>query len=485
MLTSFSLHHDYGILNRASISLFFIVALLIAPITAFGALKIDGILDEPGWAEAQVFRNFVVIDPPTLDTPRLPTEVRLLSTPEGLAVAFICEQPPEETRTRTTTHLDAQQFYSDSVSVMIDFDGTSKIAYEFSISIAGSYRDGTITGETFFNYDWDGLWERAVNEGQDRWTAEILLPWSIAVMREADDETRVVGVLFQRKLYSRGETFAFPAVTLSGARFISDFTRIEIANHSAQEFDVWPYVTVLSDLVKESIKGKAGLDLYWKPSNRLQVVATMNPDFGQVESDDLVIDFSATEVTFSDKRPFFTENQGIFNLKNIPRNDIFYTRRIGGPSDDGGHASNIDAAVKIIGSARYLDYGIFAAKEAEAAGRSFYAGRLVFLAENWTLGAISMYVEHPFKDRTALVNVIDFDMRLGDSIHWLGKLISSNIDSPTEDGLGYGTYTILTYEPSEQLNYKLTASYYNDTLDINDMVYVYRNGVREVYLVGN
>jgi hypothetical protein len=53
MLTSFSLHHDYGILNRASISLFFIVALLIAPITAFGALKIDGILDEPGWAEAQ------------------------------------------------------------------------------------------------------------------------------------------------------------------------------------------------------------------------------------------------------------------------------------------------------------------------------------------------------------------------------------------------------------------------------------------------
>jgi len=153
MLTSFSLHHDYGILNRASISLFFIVALLIAPTTAFGALKIDGILDEPGSAEAQVFRNFVVIDPLTLETPRLPTEARLLSIPEGLAVAFICEQPPEETRTRTTTQLDAQQFYSDSVSVMIDFDATSKIAYEFSISIAGSYRDGTITGETFTNYD--------------------------------------------------------------------------------------------------------------------------------------------------------------------------------------------------------------------------------------------------------------------------------------------------------------------------------------------
>jgi len=115
------------------------------------------------------------------------------------------------------------------------------------------------------------MWERAVNEEPDRWTVEILLPWSIAVMREADVNTRVMGVSFQRTLYSRNETFAFPAATLRGARFISDFARIEIPNHLTQQFDIWPYVTVLSDLVKDSIKGKAGLDLYWKPSNRFQL----------------------------------------------------------------------------------------------------------------------------------------------------------------------------------------------------------------------
>jgi hypothetical protein len=482
MFTSFSANADNKIRNKVITCLFFTTALLITPITAFGALSIDGILNEPEWADAQSFRDFVVIDPLSLETPRLPTETRLLSLPEGLAVAFICEQPPGETRTSTPTQLDAQEFYSDSVSLMIDFDGTSKIAYEFSVSIAGSYRDGTITGEIFTNYDWDGLWERAINEESDRWTVEILLPWSIAVMREVDGDSRVVGVSFQRTLHSRDETFAFPAATLRGARFISDFAKAEIPIHRAQEFDVWPYVTILSDQVKDSIKGKAGLDLYWKPINRFQVIATMNPDFGQVESDNLVIDFSALEVTFNDKRPFFTENQGIFNLKNMPRNDLFYTRRIGGPSDDGKPSSDIDAAVKIIGSAGYFDYGIFAAQEAGDAGRSFYSGRLVLPAENWTLGTMANYVERPYLDRTSLVNVIDVDLRLGDTIHWLAKFFSSDIESPIKDEFGFGSYTIISYDPSEHWNSKFTFSYYDDTVDINDMGQFSRNSVIEGYL---
>jgi hypothetical protein len=483
MLCSFYTCGCYRIRKIVITALLLLIALLISPVFAFGTLSIDGLLNEPEWADARLFRDFVVIDPITYDTPRLATEARILSTLEGIAVAFICEQPPSEPRTRTVTLRDAQMFDSDYVSLLIDFDGTGKIAYEFSVSISDSYRDGTNNGDFFANYDWDGLWERAVNEEPDRWTVEILLPWSITVMREGDNETSLLGVAFQRVLYSRSETFAFPAANPESARFISDFAKIEIASYSVQEFDVWPYVTVLSDLVKGSIKGKAGLDLFWKPSARLQVAGTLNPDFGQVESDDLVIDFSATEVFFSDKRPFFTENQSIFQLTMPIRNNILYTRRIGGPSDDGGRASNIDAAVKIIGSTGYLGYGFFAAQEADDAGRGFYAGRLILPFENCSLGVMSTYVERPFLDRTALVNVLDYDVKLGDSVRWEGKFFSSNIVSPREDSRGYGIYTSLSYNPSEHWNYKFDLTRYDDTLDINDMGYMSRNNLEEAFLL--
>jgi len=86
--------------------IFFLILWLFFPCSAFAVINVDGLLDETEWLDAQSFPNFVVIDPLTLDTPRLNTQARVLSTPEGLAVAFICEQPDDETRTRTVTSPD-------------------------------------------------------------------------------------------------------------------------------------------------------------------------------------------------------------------------------------------------------------------------------------------------------------------------------------------------------------------------------------------
>ncbi len=455
---------------------------LLSAFPVFAEIKVDGRLDESEWADAQNFSNFVVIDPLTLETPRMPTEAKILSMPEGLAVAFICHQPSDETRTRTVTPLDAMKFDSDSVSLMIDFDGTGKTAFEFSVSLSGSYRDGTITDETRTSYDWDGVWQRAVNEEPERWTVEILVPWSIAAMRDGKGETRSIGVSFQRVLHSRNEKFAYPDATPDRGRFVSNFAKIEVQRFSTQELDLWPYITVISDMVKNDVTAKAGIDLFWKRNGNLQVAATLNPDFGHVESDDLIINFSAIETFFTEKRPFFTENQSIFKL-GIPRSgNIIYTRRIGGPSDKDRSPSDIDAAVKVIGSEGGLDYGLFAAKESDDEGRSFYAGRLSFPAENYSVGALATYVERPFQERRALVNVIDYDIRVGNSIRWEGKFLSSDIESPSEEGRGYGAYSSFLYNPSELWNGQAVFTHYGDTLNISDMGYVQRNDLQELYL---
>ncbi|MDB9823292.1 DUF5916 domain-containing protein, partial [Deltaproteobacteria bacterium] len=465
------------------ISLLF-TALLFLPCVVYGEINVDGLIDEPEWKDAQNFRDFVVIDPWTLDSPRVPTEAKIISLPEGLAIAFICEQPPEETRARTITMRDASSFDSDYVSLMIDFDGMRQVAYEFSVSITGSYRDGVITRENSFSYDWDGVWERAVNEEAERWTAELLLPWSIVAMREGDGDTRRMALCFQRGLNSRNELFSLPAITSDKSVFMSEFAKIEVAEYRDQQLDILPYITVMSDLVNKSTKGKAGLDLFWKPSGRFQIAATINPDFGQVESDDLVINFSATETFFSDKRPFFTENQGIFVLFIPISSYIIHTRRIGAKSDDSSDSlSDIEGAFKIIGSAGPVNYGILAAQEDGDAGRSFYAGRLTIPAENWSAGMVTTYVERPFLDRRALVNSLDYTFNKG-KIYSRGRFIISDINEKKEKKTGYGGYATIEYNPSENWRYRVEHTRYDDELDINDMGYLWRNNFSENYLYG-
>src|SRR5690606_21880817 len=76
-----------------------------------------------------------------------------------------------------------------------------------------------------------------------------------------------------------------------------------------------------------------GLDLRYGLSSNLTLSATFNPDFGQVEADPSVVNLSAFETFFPEKRPFFVEGSNIFEF-NVGYDDgsgeqLFYSRRIG------------------------------------------------------------------------------------------------------------------------------------------------------------
>lgn len=463
--------------------IFLLSAILLAPYMAFAELKIDGILDDPDWAEALVFNEFVIIEPLTYGKPGMQTEARLVSLPEGLAVAIICEQP-EETRTRTITQRDPDRFDSDAVSLMIDFEGKGEKLYQFSVSVSGAYRDGTLDYKNHLNKDWDGLWQNAVHEDDQTWTVEMLLPWSIVAMGSGDGDTRRIGVFFLRDVYASGESFAFPQTSPSLSRFKNDLEMVDVKLYSKEEFNIWPYAVVLRDLADKDTTTKAGADLFWKHGSKFQVAATFNPDFGQVESDDLVIDFSAIEVMFSDKRPFFTENQNIFDDALVKNESVFYTRRIGGQRDDNGGPSDIDGAVKVIGSAGPLNYGLFAAREADSdeVGRSFYAGRLVVPRGKWLVGTQTTYTERPFFDRTALVNSFNYDIRPNSSLHFVGQFMRSDINENSKKSDGSGSFNAIQFLPNDRWEFEFSLLYYDDNLNINDMGYIQRNDLVEWYI---
>jgi hypothetical protein len=458
--------------------------LLIAIPGAAGAsaMRIDGVPDEAAWAGAQVFRDFVVTEPYTLATPAHPTEARLLATPEGIAIAFRATQPPGVPRQRERTPRDADM-PGDRVNVFIDFSADRKVAYNFTVGLSGAMQDATWTNEVSYSPDWDGEWQAAVAETDDGWTAEFLLPWTIAPMAGSDAPRRTVAVLFDRVFGATGERSASAPATFTRPRFVSDFPRVEIDQFQSAVLDLFPYATAANDLIDGGTDGKAGLDVFWKPSGDFQLTAALNPDFGQVEADELVVNFDAVEVFFSDKRPFFTENQSLFDLRTPDDGQLVYTRRIGGPRDDQpGRAADIDAALKLTGSARGISWGTLAALESDHAddlGSLFVAQRALRPGETFSLGWLGTWTERPFLDRTAAVNAVDATWRPGPSVLLAAQAIATSIDAPGGGRDGAGGWLRLDLTPSASLRHQLEATHFDAALDFNDMGFQRRASLNE------
>ena len=92
-------------------------------------------------------------------------------------------------RTRQRVQRDFDQ-QVDRVNVMVDFDGSGRTGYNFTVSSTDGIADAIITNESQFNDDWDGNWRHAVSEDAESWSAEILIPWYIAPMARAEGDTR-------------------------------------------------------------------------------------------------------------------------------------------------------------------------------------------------------------------------------------------------------------------------------------------------------
>ncbi len=441
------------------------------------AVEVDGRIDSKEWEGAQYVSDFRKTQPLNGEPASLQTEAWILSTPEGLAVAFRNIQPPEVARTRQKVQRDFDE-QVDRINVMIDFDGDHRTGYDFTLSSTDGIFDAVITNESQFNSDWDGNWQHAVSEDDTGWTAEVLLPWHLASMRNAKGDTRTVAIYLDRVVGMTGERVAWPLASFERPRFLSDFAPITVANYTQSLLALTPYVSGLYDNIDGRSKFDGGMDLFWKPNGQMQLTATVNPDFGQVESDDLVVNFDATETFISDKRPFFTENQGLFEFTTpADFSQLLYTRRIGGPADDGSGSGDITAALKLNGSFGETKYGLFGAHEGDEAGRSFSALRLVRDFSKQNIGLMLTHVDHPFLDRNATVAGIDHNWRPTARWNIRTRLIGSDIETNGDHVRDTGATVFADYEMDRGWRHQFTGTHFGDELQINDAGYLARNSV--------
>ena len=451
-----------------------ILAALAAPVHA---VEVDGRIDPAEWQGAQHVTDFRVTQPLTGAPASQPTEAWVLATPEGLAVAFRNTQPANVPRTRQRIRRD-EAAQIDRVNLMVDFEGGGT-GYNFMVSLSDGINDAVITNENRFNTDWDGNWQHATSEDEAGWSVEMLIPWYIAPMGKGADGKRMLKVYLDRVIGATGERAAWPAATWERPRFMSEFNSMEVPLYNQTLFAITPYVSGVYDNISGDHKFDGGADIFWKPNSQFQLTATINPDFGQVESDDIVVNFSANETFFSDKRPFFTENQGPFEFTTPSDfSQLVYTRRVGGPTDDGsGEAGDITAAVKVNGSFGRTKYGALVAEEADAVGRSFRALRLSRDFAKQDLGMMLTQVERPFLDREALVLGVDHNWRPSPRFSMQSRLIGSQIDQGGDKTSGSGFTSYADYEMDGGWRQQWMAMHFGDSLEINDFGFLSRNNL--------
>jgi hypothetical protein len=453
--------------------------LLLSAGTAWGAMTLDGKLDEAEWAEATVFDDFRVVDPLTRQTPPYRTILRVLPQPDALYVSLWMEHPPAE-RTRGRSARDAETMDADVAQIVIDFEGQGRSAYEFTTSLSGSLRDSVILNQTEFVRDWDAIWSAAVHETEDAWTAEFAIPWSIARSGAASENVRTLGIWGSRYIKRTGERYAFPAQDINHATFIQNLQRVSVPSYASGSFEFIPYVAITSDLLKSSTQGNAGVDVFWSPNSNHKLAATLNPDFGQVESDELVVNFTAIETFFTEKRPFFTAGTEIFDVRTPHNGKLVHTRRIGA-APDAGHeaATEILGAFKYSGSTDAHEFGVFGALEDDsyaAEGRSYGVARWIRKGETINTGYLATITDRPTLDRQAQVHAVDFDWRLASGLTLRGQGIGSWITQPDEDGHrstvdGAGGWLDLQYKSGGSWQQYVKTTYFNRDLNFNDVGY--------------
>lgn len=453
-----------------------LAAIVSIPLPVF-ALDIDGKVDLAEWSGAQRIDDFRLTQPLTREPGRHATEAWYMATADGLAVAFRSQQPAEVPRTRQRFQRD-NNGNVDRVNVYVDFDGDGRTGYNFMVALSNGIADGTITNENQFNADWDGAWRHAVSEDESGWSAEMLIPWHIAPMRSDDDGKRTIGIAFDRVIGDSNERVAWPAISFTEQRYLSVLQKVDVPQFSQSLLAVTPYVVGLYDNVDGKVDADAGVDLFWKPNGQFQFSATLNPDFGQVESDGIVVNFSAIETFFGDKRPFFTENQGYFevpfgSLGNAQQ--LIYTRRVGAPADDGGGSGDVTAAVKINGSLGGFGYGVFAATEGDAAGRDFYALRTTRGFERQNIGAMVTYVNRPFLDREATVLSVDHQWTPNARWSIRTNVVGSSIDQRGETLRDTGAQMRIDHEIGDGWRQQLYMLHSGGDLQLNDFGFLDRN----------
>jgi hypothetical protein len=322
---------------------------------------IDGRLDEAAWAAAKPITGFVESYPTPGKLAPDPTEVRVLYDDQALYVGIRMHDSHPDSIAAQLARRDASGIYSDWVHLIIDSYHDRRTSFRFTVNPKGVKKDVYTSNDGAEDVNWDAVWDVATLVDSGGWNAEYRIPLSQLRFGNAPQGSeRVWGFQVQRDIARRNERDTWSPWTPQDPGFVSRFGDLDglVNVPTPSRLEVMPYVSAKATRApgssvnpfysKTDLKPSVGGDLRYGLPGGLTLTATVNPDFGQVEVDPSVVNLSAFETFFPEKRPFFLEGSDIFSFGQVTTHNDYgsqyylYSRRIGRQPQLFPSNSNVD-----------------------------------------------------------------------------------------------------------------------------------------------
>jgi hypothetical protein len=304
------------------------------------AIRVSGELSDEVWQTAAPADAFVQREPQEGGTPSQRTEFRVAYDASTLFVKVRAFDTDSKRIASYLTRRDGDS-PSDWIHVLIDSYHDKRTAYEFAVNPDGVKQDRYWFNDTNSDDGWDAVWDVKVSRDPLGWTAEFRIPFSQLRFNPGDALT--FGFAVTRQVGRLNETSSWPLLARSANGYVSSFGELSglSMRGSPKRLELAPYA--VANLTRQRPAGNPllsasqpdvaiGLDAKYTVTPGLTLTATVNPDFGQVEADPAVVNLSAFETFFAERRPFFVEGSGIFNFDSDCWDgpcSLFYSRRVG------------------------------------------------------------------------------------------------------------------------------------------------------------
>ena len=301
---------------------------------------IDGRDDEPVWSRAQLITDFKEWQPTEGKAPRFQTEAKVAYDAANLYVFVRCFDPHPDSIIRPLARRDSWTA-SDMVWLFIDSYHDRRTGYEFGVNAAGVKIDQAVYDDGNEDGAWDAVWDVATRIDSLGWTAEFRIP--LSQMRYGPQREHTFGFTVDRDIYRYNERVAWPQFSQAHNGMISQLGELDGLDdlETPRRLEAAPYVVaknasqIRSNAFTRGSDATVGADLKYRVAPNLTLDATINPDFGQVEADPAVLNLTAFESFFDERRPFFVAGRGLFQFQvncssvNCNSEGLFYSRRIG------------------------------------------------------------------------------------------------------------------------------------------------------------
>ena len=388
---------------------------------------------------------------------------------------------------------------SDYIWVSIDTENRGKAGYKFGVTPSGVRFDAYISNDDEVDYSWNGVWDVKVqrdfgdqtNEPVQRrvgWTAEFQIPFS--TMQYDNDKTEEWGFNITRFKGSTFEQMWWKNKEVTEPGLVSHFGKITgISNiKSAGKFEFLPgsIITASSEEFdsESALIGSSRLyynistDFKYDITTSTRLEASINPDFGQAEVDPAVLNLSAYETYFPEKRTFFVNGSDIFATPF----QLFYSRRIGRSTDDG--FAPIKIAGKLTGKTGNTSFGLITALT-DAKGGYGQSAHLVGRVSqsinkgNTNFGILFTHLNDLDNKQTPLSLGFDWGHKFFKNQFLIrGQYAQSKIDSVT----GHGVMAHFSKIGGKFWNFSLDIDMRDKNFEINDLGFLDRNNINSYYM---